>query len=133
MHIFGDNGQPICSSEPARVAALSWWRLQVSSPRGSIRTLWPRWPTTTLDKPYRLFCSSLRGLPGNRDDLDHSGRPLCPGRTRRLRFVGLAESESPSPHIPLLHLKPHGFVLCETGHEAAGSASAASVRARDHF
>jgi hypothetical protein len=26
-----------------------------------------------------------------------------------------------------------GFVLCETGHEAAGSASAASVRARDHF
>jgi hypothetical protein len=24
-------------------------------------------------------------------------------------------------------------VLCETGHEAAGSASAASVRARDHF
>ena len=29
--------------------------------------------------------------------------------------------------------KPHGFVLCETGHEAAGSASAASVRARDHF
>ena len=29
--------------------------------------------------------------------------------------------------------KPHGFVLCETGHEAAGSASAACVRARDHF
>src|ERR1700737_1295054 len=83
---------------------LSSWRFQVSSPRGSIRTLWPRWPTTTLDKPTAGYSAApFEDYQGIATTLITAAARCAPGRTRRFRLSAWPISEAPSPHIPLLH------------------------------
>jgi hypothetical protein len=75
MHIFGDNGQPICSSEPARVAALVFradMMPRITPPSG--------W-RGTASWAYGIRKTPTSGGPPNTKSVIYAALGLPPGGT----------------------------------------------------